>query len=176
MRWPVRLPRKTRPYYMGLKARSGGRTCVTECFAFAPSTINFLIHFLWKSLSCNNICFQLRKTRLFCGDPLPVSIPQKSSLASSASIGQYRPHCKKFLPPPPPPMTLAQVSGPVCFLLSPAAGYITGVTVQVDGGWGNYRSNWEVPDHKSHDTWPMELHTDFPIPKSEDDSGVKSKL
>ena len=50
------------------------------------------------------------------------------------------------LPPPslPPPLP-SQVSGAVCFLLSPAAAYITGCTVAVDGGQGIYRSPWVIP-------------------------------
>jgi NAD(P)-dependent dehydrogenase (short-subunit alcohol dehydrogenase family) len=32
--------------------------------------------------------------------------------------------------------TLAEVVGPLLFLLSPAAGYITGRTLRVDGGAG----------------------------------------
>jgi len=31
----------------------------------------------------------------------------------------------------------------------------------VDGGWGIYRSSYDLPEH---DAWPMELHTDFPLP------------
>ncbi len=46
----------------------------------------------------------------------------------------------------------------------------------VDGGWGIYRSTYEVEDHN---TWPMELHTDFPLStpeQDEDDALPKSKL
>ncbi|CAI8057532.1 Peroxisomal trans-2-enoyl-CoA reductase [Geodia barretti] len=37
-----------------------------------------------------------------------------------------------------------EVSGAVCFLLSPAAAYITGCTIPVDGGQGIYRSPWVI--------------------------------
>ena len=42
------------------------------------------------------------------------------------------------------PHTL-QVSGAVCFLLSPAASYITGVAIQVDGGLTLYASQFTLP-------------------------------
>ncbi|XP_029460988.1 peroxisomal trans-2-enoyl-CoA reductase-like isoform X1 [Rhinatrema bivittatum] len=44
-----------------------------------------------------------------------------------------------------------EVSPMVCFLLSPAASFITGETVKIDAGQSLYRTLWEVPDHKN---WP----------------------
>ncbi|XP_075465848.1 peroxisomal trans-2-enoyl-CoA reductase [Ascaphus truei] len=44
-----------------------------------------------------------------------------------------------------------EISPMVCFLLSPAASYITGETVKVDAGQSLYHSAWEVPDHNR---WP----------------------
>ncbi|GCC20249.1 hypothetical protein chiPu_0018829, partial [Chiloscyllium punctatum] len=49
-----------------------------------------------------------------------------------------------------------EVSSVVCFLLSPAASFMTGETVRVDAGQSLYQSPWEVPEH---DRWP-------PAPKS----------
>ncbi|XP_064397017.1 peroxisomal trans-2-enoyl-CoA reductase-like isoform X2 [Halichondria panicea] len=57
-----------------------------------------------------------------------------------------------------------EISGAVCFLLSPAASYTTGVTVAIDGAWGLYKKNYEVPDHEGK--WPLGVHSDY----------VKSKL
>ncbi|KAM9306019.1 peroxisomal trans-2-enoyl-CoA reductase-like [Gastrophryne carolinensis] len=44
-----------------------------------------------------------------------------------------------------------ELSPTVCFLLSPAASFITGETVKVDAAQSLYQSHWEVPDH---DKWP----------------------
>lgn len=38
-----------------------------------------------------------------------------------------------------------QISSAVCFLLSPAASYISGATLRVDAGQSLYHSMWEIP-------------------------------
>lgn len=43
--------------------------------------------------------------------------------------------------------TEEEVAAAVTFLLSPAAGYITGETLKVDGASSLWRLHWEVPDH-----------------------------
>ncbi|XP_061413235.1 peroxisomal trans-2-enoyl-CoA reductase [Lethenteron reissneri] len=40
-----------------------------------------------------------------------------------------------------------EVSPVVCFLLSPAASFITGETVKVDAAQSLYQSPWDIPDH-----------------------------
>ncbi|CAB1326850.1 unnamed protein product [Coregonus sp. 'balchen'] len=44
-----------------------------------------------------------------------------------------------------------EISPAVCFLLSPAASYISGATLRVDAGQSLYHSMWEIPDHSA---WP----------------------
>ena len=39
-----------------------------------------------------------------------------------------------------------EVSAAVCYLLSPAADFITGETLRVDGGGSLWGSTWEIPD------------------------------
>jgi len=43
--------------------------------------------------------------------------------------------------------TEAEVSAAICFLLSEAAAFITGVTLRVDGGAPLYSAIWPTPDH-----------------------------
>ncbi|GLD51378.1 peroxisomal trans-2-enoyl-CoA reductase [Lates japonicus] len=44
-----------------------------------------------------------------------------------------------------------EISSAVCFLLSPAASYISGATLRVDAGQSLYHSTWEIPNHSA---WP----------------------
>ncbi|XP_044294440.1 peroxisomal trans-2-enoyl-CoA reductase isoform X1 [Varanus komodoensis] len=59
-----------------------------------------------------------------------------------------------------------EVSSLVCFLLSPAASFITGETVKIDGGQSLYSSVWKVPDH---DRWP-------PAPDGDNAKALKTIL
>uniref|UniRef100_A0A8C8SMG4 Peroxisomal trans-2-enoyl-CoA reductase n=1 Tax=Pelusios castaneus TaxID=367368 RepID=A0A8C8SMG4_9SAUR len=59
-----------------------------------------------------------------------------------------------------------EVSLTVCFLLSPAASFITGETVKVDAGQSLYSSTWEVPDHNR---WP-------PAPEGENAKALREML
>jgi citronellol/citronellal dehydrogenase len=43
--------------------------------------------------------------------------------------------------------TEAEVSGAICFLLSPVAAFITGVTLRVDGAAPMMPHHWPMPDH-----------------------------
>ncbi|KAK3528013.1 hypothetical protein QTP86_014083, partial [Hemibagrus guttatus] len=44
-----------------------------------------------------------------------------------------------------------EISPAVCFLLSPAASFISGATLKVDAGQSLYDSVWDIPDHTA---WP----------------------
>lgn len=44
--------------------------------------------------------------------------------------------------------TLEEVSGAVIYLLSPASSFISGVTIEVDGGQSLAGGFWKVPDHQ----------------------------
>jgi len=43
--------------------------------------------------------------------------------------------------------TESEVSAAICFLLSPAAAFVTGTTVRVDGAAPNMPHHWPMPDH-----------------------------
>lgn len=75
---------------------------------------------------------------------------------ASSGFDTYAPEAKaKILEfPPTVPMqrfgTEAEVSAAIVYLLSPAAAYITGSCVRVDGGTPNARGTWkQVPHHNS---------------------------
>ncbi|XP_019616571.1 PREDICTED: peroxisomal trans-2-enoyl-CoA reductase-like [Branchiostoma belcheri] len=61
--------------------------------------------------------------------------------------------------------TTEEVSAAVTFLLSPAAAYITGETVKVDGGWDLFQVPWEIPEHDK-----------MPAYKWEEEDKLKAKL
>lgn len=46
-----------------------------------------------------------------------------------------------------------EISSAVCFLLSPAASYITGETLKVDGAQSLYMSSVEIPPHNNFPAW-----------------------
>ncbi len=59
--------------------------------------------------------------------------------------------------------TESEVSAAVMFLLSPAAAYITGVTLAVDGGSSVYRQLAPVPNHERLPPWDgFHLSADIP--------------
>lgn len=49
--------------------------------------------------------------------------------------------------------TESEVSGAVVFLLSPAAAFINGVTLAIDGASSIYRQMWPVPNHRNMPEW-----------------------
>ncbi|CAG5115692.1 unnamed protein product [Candidula unifasciata] len=72
--------------------------------------------------------------------------------------------------------SVEEVSSAVCYLLSPAAAFITGVSVKVDGGQSLYTiATYDVPDHK-----PLPAYTwgeDASLQQTGGaDTGTKSKL
>lgn len=52
--------------------------------------------------------------------------------------------------------TTEEVSSAVCFLLSPAAAFITGETIKVDGGASLYGVTWQIPGHKKSKAYTWE--------------------
>lgn len=70
--------------------------------------------------------------------------------------------------------TVEEVSAAVCFLLSPAASFITGETMKVDAGASLYSTYWEIPDHKKMPAYKWE--TDKVDGDNDNGTGSKSKL
>jgi len=60
--------------------------------------------------------------------------------------------------------TESECSAAILFLLSPAAAFITGSCLRIDGGHPNARSRWPVPDHDRSAPYygfPLESPPDF---------------
>ena len=77
--------------------------------------------------------------------------PEEVAECAMETLPSFTSSSSSSLPPPsslPPSPLPSKVSGAVCFLLSPAATYITGCTVTVDGGQGIYRSPWVIPSEE----------------------------
>lgn len=106
---------------------------------------------------------------------LSLSSSPTLSLSPTPSLSLYLSGCITTLTLSFP--THTQIAGPVCFLLSPAAGYMTGTTLVVDGGWKLDHCNWQLSDHEG---FPMELHSDYKLPRIQNEesgpSVTKSKL
>ncbi|XP_050406290.1 peroxisomal trans-2-enoyl-CoA reductase [Patella vulgata] len=60
--------------------------------------------------------------------------------------------------------TTEEISASVCFLLSPAASFISGETVKVDAGASLYSTMWNIPDHNKSKPykWSTDEETDQP--------------
>ncbi|PVD35632.1 hypothetical protein C0Q70_02595 [Pomacea canaliculata] len=71
--------------------------------------------------------------------------------------------------------TTEEVSAAVCFLLSPAAAFITGETIKVDAGASLYGTSWEIPEHSKSKpyTWKDDLQEES---KPSTTECAKSKL
>ncbi|XP_076456320.1 peroxisomal trans-2-enoyl-CoA reductase-like [Babylonia areolata] len=55
--------------------------------------------------------------------------------------------------------TTEEVSAAVCFLLSPAAAFISGETLKVDAAASLYKTSWEIPEHTKSTayTWDRDV-------------------
>ncbi|KAJ1184351.1 hypothetical protein NDU88_001159 [Pleurodeles waltl] len=81
----------------------------------------------------------------------PGTIFSETAVANYKELGQHM--FKQYIPKIPAKRLglPEEISPMVCFLLSPAASFLTGETVKVDAGQSLYHSSWEVPDHAN---WP----------------------
>ncbi|KAI5618659.1 peroxisomal trans-2-enoyl-CoA reductase [Silurus asotus] len=86
-----------------------------------------------------------------------LGLPEEGTIFSKTAMENYKelgPMIFQMAVPCIPAKRLGfpeEISPAVCFLLSPAASFISGATLKVDAGQSLYDSVWEIPDHSS---WP----------------------
>lgn len=80
---------------------------------------------------------------------LKIFLPQGSSIYSETAAANYGDvdifEMVKSRVPMKRLGTVEEISAAVCFMLSPAASFITGETLYVDGGGKLYQMMWQVP-------------------------------
>jgi citronellol/citronellal dehydrogenase len=87
---------------------------------------------------------------------------------ASSGFDRYAPEAKaKILEfPPTVPLqrfgTESEVAAAIVFLLSPAAAYITGSCIRVDGGTPNARNTWKLKPHRKSEPFMGFHRADLP--------------
>ncbi|KAK3597247.1 hypothetical protein CHS0354_005006 [Potamilus streckersoni] len=62
--------------------------------------------------------------------------------------------------------TVEEISAATCFLLSPAASFISGVTLKVDAAGGLYSTSWDIPHHNKIPAYKWSEESDTENTKS----------
>lgn len=74
-------------------------------------------------------------------------------IIDSSGLDNYPPHIRNFIEsfvkdiPTKRLGTESEISSAITFLLSPAAAYISGVSLRIDGASSLWRMSWEIDDH-----------------------------